>query len=126
LGSIAPGPKAAATPARLAVLVRQLTADFCDHELSRQKKDSDTPFFRREVRQQLNDVKKALDDCPGLKDADPSLSAEVRSLISKLDAKEKKTDDEMIKDTEESVHKLRSALPAAVGSSKPRAAAGAP
>jgi hypothetical protein len=124
LGSIPPGPKAATTPAKLAVLVRQLTADSCDHELSRQKKDSDTPFFRREVRQQLNDVKKALDDYPGLKVADPDLSAEVRSLIAKLDAKEK-TDDAMIKDTEESVRRLRSVLPAAAAS-KPRAAAGAP
>jgi hypothetical protein len=119
LGSISPGPKFATTPAQLAALVRQLTADFCDAELTRQKQAPETPLFRREVRQRLNDVKKAVDAYPGLGEAASDLSAEVRSLIGKLDAKDA-SDEAMTKNIEDSLRNLRGALPAAP--SRPRSA----
>ena len=60
LGSINPAPQFSTTPAQMAALLRQLTADFCVAELDRLKKFPDTRLFREEVRQRLNDVKIAL------------------------------------------------------------------
>ena len=123
LGSISPAPQFSTTPAQMAGLLRQLTADFCEAELDRYKKFPDTSVFRREVRQRLNDVKKALDGYPGLGEAATGLAQEVHSLIAKLDADKDAKDDVKTKDIEESLSRLKSqgpAAPAAATASAPR------
>ena len=115
LGSIAPAPQFATTPAQLAALLRQLTADFCAAELAREKKFPDTPVFRREIRQRLDDIKTAVEGKESgqpLGDAAADLSAEVRSLIAQLDAKEVPTDEVMAADIEKTLNKLRVQTPA--------------
>jgi hypothetical protein len=95
--------------------LRQLTADFCAAELAREKKFPDTPVFRREVRQRLDDIKFVVDGKDNeqpLGEAAADLSTEVRSLIAQLDAKELPTDEAMIADIEKTLNKLRVSNPA--------------
>ncbi len=137
LGSINPAPQFSTTPAQMAALLRQLTADFCVAELDRLKKFPDTRLFREEVRQRLNDVKIALAgtdaDHTGLGgEAAADLLREVRSLNAKLnvkappdDAARADQDDAMTADIEKALTKLRVATPAAPAAA-PRGTAAVP
>ena len=115
LGSISPAPPFSTTPAQLAALLRQLTADFCAAELAREKKFPDSPVFRREVRQRLDDIKFVVDGKDNeqpLGEAAADLSAEVRSLIAQLDVKDV-ADEVMAAAIEKTAGKLRVQTPAA-------------
>ncbi len=126
LSSINPAPQFSTTPDQMAALLRQLTAAFCEAELDREKKFPDTLVFRREVRERLNDVKKALDARGAAGDAaGADLAEEVRSLIAKLDVKDAK-DEAMAADIKKTLDKLRVQTPATSAAATPRAEAAVP